>query len=327
MRTYKNASAVRVCMAVVFSLSAAFALADSTFENIKASDYPFTGCSGKITVTGTFSIDKDYNVSQIPITELIIQGVLVFTANKDFILPANAILRLDGSGRISTDSPCSNAKRIIIGTTVASCVGASSNYSFDQINLTGGFTNLGPLPVTLTSFQARAGNSFISLYWTTASELNNDYIAVERSADGVEFQEIGRVKGQGTTEQPQDYQFTDAQPLPGINYYRLRQVDFDGTMEYHKVVAVDFRPKGAAAKELTAFPSPATDALQVRLAAPFQTEAIYTITDLQGRVVLRGVFPAQSAQETISIQSLPSGLFVLSLFHDGRTEAVRFGKR
>ncbi len=185
----------------------------------------------------------------------------------------------------------------------------------------------GALPIELLDFKAEVVQSSALLTWRTASELNNDYMAVERSADGVEFQEIGRVKGQGTTEQPQDYQFTDAQPLPGINYYRLRQVDFDGTMEYHKVVAVDFRPEGAAAKELTAFPSPATDALQVRLAAPFQTEAIYTITDLQGRVVLRGVFPAQSAQETISIQSLPSGLFVLSLSHDGQTEAVRFVKR
>ncbi|MBK8655673.1 MAG: T9SS type A sorting domain-containing protein [Haliscomenobacter sp.] len=185
----------------------------------------------------------------------------------------------------------------------------------------------GALPIALFDFKAEAFQSSALLTWRTASELNNDYMAVERSADAIEFQEIGRVKGQGTTQQPQDYRFTDEDPLPGINYYRLRQVDIDGAMEYHKVVAVDFRPEGAASTGLTAFPSPATDDLHVRLAAPFQSEAEYTVTDLQGRVVLRGVFPAQSAQETISIQPLPSGLFVLSLSQDGRTEVVRFVKR
>jgi hypothetical protein len=327
MRTYINARLARVLMVGIFSLSWAFATADCTFGNFSASSNPFAGCSGKITITGTFSIDQDYNVSALPITELIIRGTLVFTANKDLILPTNAILRLEGGGSINTGSPCSNSKRIVIGSTVASCVGASSNFSFDQLNLTGWFSNLGPLPITLANFEAKPGPSSVSLTWRTASELNNDYMAVERSADAIEFQEIGRVKGQGTTQQPQDYRFTDEDPLPGINYYRLRQVDFDGAMEYHNVVAVDFRPEGAAATGLTAFPSPATDNLHLRLAAPFQSEAEYTVTDLQGRVVLRGVFPAQSAQETISIQPLPSGLFVLSLSQDGRTEAVRFVKR
>ncbi|MBK8880370.1 MAG: T9SS type A sorting domain-containing protein [Haliscomenobacter sp.] len=185
----------------------------------------------------------------------------------------------------------------------------------------------GALPIELLDFKAEVIQSSALLTWRTASELNNDYMAVERSADAIEFQEIGRVKGQGTTQQPQDYRFTDEDPLPGINYYRLRQVDFDGAMEYHKVVAVDFRPEGAAAAGLTAFPSPATDDLQVRLAAPFQSEAEYIVTDLQGRIVLRGVFPAQSAQETISIQPLPAGLFVLSIQNAGRGERVRFVKR
>ncbi|MBK8044148.1 MAG: hypothetical protein IPK21_16750 [Haliscomenobacter sp.] len=259
MRTYINARLARVLMVGIFSLSWAFATADCTFGNFSASSNPFAGCSGKITITGTFSIDQDYNVSALPITELIIRGTLVFTANKDLILPTNTILRLEGGGSINTGSPCSNSKRIVIGSTVASCVGASSNFSFDQLNLTGWFSNLGPLPITLTNFEAKPGPSSVSLTWRTASELNNDYLIVERSANGTDFAALVRIKGLGTTDGPQDYQFSDHTPLAGINYYRLRQVDFDGTTEIHPTVSVLFN--GETQLGLSAFPNPASSVL------------------------------------------------------------------
>ncbi|MCB0557000.1 MAG: hypothetical protein KDD02_25860, partial [Phaeodactylibacter sp.] len=83
----------------------------------------------------------------------------------------------------------------------------------------------GVLPIHLLSFTGKAQASTIELQWATATEQNNDYMAVERSADGKVFDEIGRVPGHGTTLEPQSYTLTDRRPLPGINYYRLRQVD------------------------------------------------------------------------------------------------------
>ncbi|MBK6950228.1 MAG: T9SS type A sorting domain-containing protein [Haliscomenobacter sp.] len=314
MRTYINARLARVLMVGIFSLSWAFATADCTFGTISASSNPFAGCSGKITITGTFSIDQDYNVSALPITELIIRGTLVFTANKDLILPANAILRLEGGGSINTGSPCSNAKRIVIGSTVASCVGASSNFSFDQLNLAGGFSNLGPLPITLTNFEAKPGPSSVSLTWRTASELNNDYLIVERSANGTDFAALVRIKGLGTTDGPQDYQFTDHTPLAGINYYRLRQVDFDGTTKIHPTTSVLFN--GETQLGLSAFPNPASIALQVRWGGDAALETECRLFNLQGQLVFQSRLAPGILSLELPIQQMAPGAYLLQVIQE-----------
>ncbi|MBK8880368.1 MAG: T9SS type A sorting domain-containing protein [Haliscomenobacter sp.] len=325
MRTYINARLARVLMVGIFSLSWAFATADCTFGTISASSNPFAGCSGKITITGTFSIDQDYNVSALPITELIIRGTLVFTANKDLILPANAILRLEGGGSINTGSPCSNAKRIVIGSTVASCVGASSNFSFDQLNLAGGFSNLGPLPITLTNFEAKPGPSSVSLTWRTASELNNDYLIVERSANGTDFAALVRIKGLGTTDGPQDYQFTDHTPLAGINYYRLRQVDFDGTTEIHPTVSVLFN--GETQLGLSAFPNPASIALQVRWGGDAALETECRLFNLQGQLVFQSRLAPGILSLELPIQQMAPGAYLLQVIQGANVESLRVVKQ
>ncbi|MBK7478217.1 MAG: T9SS type A sorting domain-containing protein [Haliscomenobacter sp.] len=325
MRTYINARLARVLMVGIFSLSWAFATADCTFGTISASSNPFAGCSGKITITGTFSIDQDYNVSALPITELIIRGTLVFTANKDLILPANAILRLEGGGSINTGSPCSNAKRIVIGSTVASCVGASSNFSFDQLNLAGGFSNLGPLPITLTNFEAKPGPSSVSLTWRTASELNNDYLIVERSANGTDFAALVRIKGLGTTDGPQDYQFTDHTPLAGINYYRLRQVDFDGTTEIHPTVSVLFN--GETQLGLSAFPNPASIALQVRWGGDAALETECRLFNLQGQLVFQSRLAPGILSLELPIQQMAPGAYLLQVIQGAKVESLRVVKQ
>ncbi|MBK8655672.1 MAG: T9SS type A sorting domain-containing protein [Haliscomenobacter sp.] len=325
MRTYINARLARVLMVGIFSLSWAFATADCTFGNFSASSNPFAGCSGKITITGTFSIDQDYNVSALPITELIIRGTLVFTANKDLILPTNTILRLEGGGSINTGSPCSNSKRIVIGSTVASCVGASSNFSFDQLNLTGWFSNLGPLPITLTNFEAKPGPSSVSLTWRTASELNNDYLIVERSANGTDFAALVRIKGLGTTDGPQDYQFSDHTPLAGINYYRLRQVDFDGTTEIHPTVSVLFN--GETQLGLSAFPNPASSVLQVRWGGDAALETECRLFDLQGKLMFQSSFAPGTLTFDLPFQHLAPGAYALQMIQGAKVESLRVVKK
>lgn len=325
MRTYINARLARVLMVGIFSLSWAFATADCTFGTISASSNPFAGCSGKITITGTFSIDQDYNVSALPITELIIRGTLVFTANKDLILPTNTILRLEGGGSINTGSPCSNSKRIVIGSTVASCVGASSNFSFDQLNLAGGFSNLGPLPITLTNFEAKPGPSSVSLTWRTASELNNDYLIVERSANGTDFAALVRIKGLGTTDGPQDYQFSDHTPLAGINYYRLRQVDFDGTTEIHPTVSVLFN--GETQLGLSAFPNPASIALQVRWGGDAALETECRLFNLQGQLVFQSRLAPGILSLELPIQQMAPGAYLLQVIQGANVESLRVVKQ
>ena len=92
-------------------------------------------------------------------------------------------------------------------------------------------TTLVLLPVELTSFQARCLGDYAEISWTTASELNNDYFLVERSVNGEVWDVIANVDGQGTKNSETKYVIKDENPRGATAYYRLRQVDFDGTEE------------------------------------------------------------------------------------------------
>jgi hypothetical protein len=121
-------------------------------------------------------------------------------------------------------------------------------------------SNNAPLPVTLTTFTAARRGSANELRWSTATELNNEGFAVERSGDSRRWSEIGWVEGHGSTQEPQRYAFTDVSPLEGLNYYRLRQQDYDGRYEYSPVVTVRRRE----ASGFSVYPNPAQRQLWVQ---------------------------------------------------------------
>lgn len=96
-----------------------------------------------------------------------------------------------------------------------------------------------PLPVELVYFRASlTPEKLVNLEWQTASELNNDAFEVERSKDGFDFTSIARVNGAGTTATKNDYALLDQFPLSGTSYYRLKQIDFDGTYTYSPVISI-----------------------------------------------------------------------------------------
>ena len=104
------------------------------------------------------------------------------------------------------------------------------------------------LPIQLLSFTAQKYNNDHNslIQWSTASETNNNKFIVERSADLIEFTTIGEQNGAGNSHVAHDYSLVDAQPLNGVNYYRLKQVNFDGTFEYSNIVSLSFDNQNAA---------------------------------------------------------------------------------
>lgn len=94
-----------------------------------------------------------------------------------------------------------------------------------------------PLPVTWSDVSAKVANGSVLVEWSTYSEINNDYFEVEHSLDNENYNAIGRVEGSGISNIFQEYSFTHRNPLLGVNYYRIKQVDFDGTSDHSKVVA------------------------------------------------------------------------------------------
>jgi hypothetical protein len=126
--------------------------------------------------------------------------------------------------------------------------GASgNNIRIDNVTLAG----LAVLPIELAEFSATEENGKVALNWTTATETNNDFFSVQRSHDGLNFYEIGKIEAAGNSTTATDYNFTDDNPLPGINYYRLHQVDFDGKSSNSPVESLDFGSNAT----LSLFPS------------------------------------------------------------------------
>ena len=146
-----------------------------------------------------------------------------------------------------------------------------------------------PLPVELTLFTASAvRNADAALVWRTASEKNNDHFEVERSFSGTDFAPIAQVKGQGSTSAPTDYALTDAgvgaKAVAGVVYYRLKQVDLDGTVSYSPVRPVAFTKVAQPAISLYPNPAASNTALDLRQ-LPAGSYQVYLL-DATGRRVL-----------------------------------------
>lgn len=167
----------------------------------------------------------------------------------------------------------------------------------------------GVLPVTLAAFTATRTPQAVRCDWKTASELNNDYFSVERSADGREFTSIGTVAGRGTTAQATTYSYLDQQPLNGLAYYRLRQTDLDGTTHYSPIVAVAGCATCAdALQTLTLAPNPGTGLFRVLDANGQPASVTGTVLNTLGKVVQQ-----LNSQSTVDLQAQPAGIYLLKL--------------
>ncbi|NVO84749.1 T9SS type A sorting domain-containing protein [Hymenobacter terrestris] len=137
-----------------------------------------------------------------------------------------------------------------------------------------------PLPVTLVSFSAKASGAQVAIRWETASELNNKQFEVERSLDSRTFETVLTRAGQGTTNAATVYNEVDRQPLNGLSYYRLKQVDLDGKTSYSSIVPVSFLKAG----EVVMYPNPVADQLTITMNGGTEGVSV-TITDLSGRTI------------------------------------------
>ncbi|MGB3546215.1 MAG: T9SS type A sorting domain-containing protein [Saprospiraceae bacterium] len=180
------------------------------------------------------------------------------------------------------------------------------------------------LPVDFLSFTARNDNAAVVLDWSTATETDNDYFAVERSADGRDWSELNRVSGQGTTELVNEYQYRDLEPLSGRSLYRLRQVDYDGAYAYSALVSVTRGGKNDG-EAISVFPNPVTTGqLTAELSGDWTAGADLTLElhDLAGRIISRQLSAAASSI-TFPLENVPAGAYLLSVKRDGRSVSQR----
>jgi hypothetical protein len=170
------------------------------------------------------------------------------------------------------------------------------------------------LPVELRWFKGEFENNEVELTWRTESELNSDYFRVLHSSDGEEFEEVGTVGGLGTSSTGKNYSMIHARPARGVNYYQLRQVDFDGKETSFQVIRVMADP---AAEFLTLYPNPVESSgiLNVEFDVPQASTTInVAIFDLSGKALIQ--FTAQAndrgmAGYEINMAGLAPGMYVM----------------
>jgi len=166
-------------------------------------------------------------------------------------------------------------------------------------------------PVTYVNFEgSRVGQDNV-LNWSTATEIQNNYFIVERASDGVNFTALGTVKGNGTSTNLNQYGYTDKNvPLQTL-YYRLSQVDYNGTRNDSKIIAI--YPTGAA--NVTIYPNPATDQITVVFSATSAAKGSITFFNEIGIIVLEKAVTVNEGinNSVISVSSLPASVYFIKI--------------
>ena len=174
------------------------------------------------------------------------------------------------------------------------------------------------VPVELTSFAANVGNGNVTLNWTTATETNNSGFDVERSSDNINFNQIAFVNGHGSTTEPQSYAFIDNSITGGNYYYRLKQVDFDGSFEYTEVLEVNIRPETYSLSQN--YPNPFNPSTVIQFAVPTDAKVSIKLYNTLGQEVMQLVnqnYEAGSYRYQLNASSLSSGVYFYTIEANG----------
>ena len=214
----------------------------------------------------------------------------------------------DNNGLFNDDAPISGATALAgnvyqFAAVPGTILTDNSRFTLATINST-----TTPLPVNFVFFNAVAGNNSVLLTWATASENNSDYFEVQRSTDGTTWQPVTQVKAAGNSIAIIDYSTTDpTNGIMGTIYYRLKEVDLDGSSIYSQIQEVNIGNK----KQLQVFPSPTQNILYVQTTSA--AEKIAGLLDAAGQNTLTGLKITALGNDfySIDINSLPKGIYIL----------------
>ena len=180
--------------------------------------------------------------------------------------------------------------------------------SFSQYII--GKTGSTPLPIELVSFTAEKNISNVDTKWITASEKNSDYFTIERSQDAINFEFVAKVPATGNSNTLQKYATQDEKPYPGLSYYRLKQVDFDGTFNYSKIVAIDFLNEEYGIK---IYPNPTSDIITIDfLEQVLPPSTRVSLTNVYGQQLELNQIISKN-QINMDLSPLPSGIYFVGI--------------
>ncbi|MBX9850807.1 MAG: glycoside hydrolase family 9 protein [Cytophagaceae bacterium] len=178
------------------------------------------------------------------------------------------------------------------------------------------------LPVSLASFYGYNNEDHVYLSWTTATEVNNDHFEIEKSVDGVNYASIAKIKGSGNSSSIINYSYNDYDLVYGTVYYRIVQYDYDGSLAYSKVIALE-RVKPAY---MHVVPNPFSESANIIVYTLTKTKMELKISDMSGKVLISS--DSYSTNESISVgQDLPRGVYVIQAVFDNQVYTAKMVKQ
>lgn len=281
-----------------------------TMTNYELANIVLTSMSGFSNILGSFTnanpLEGSYPLSGIttngtPVVDILNYGYWTLSPNSS-MLAGNYKVTLKEKGHTNPSSdPLEYCviKRPDLGTPWAS-LGTHTNNTQSE---TGGIATAsrsdlnefshfaigkgsGPLPVTLITFNAKISGAAVICSWKTVAEVNNDYFTLQRSKDGKNFEDVGRIRGAGTSNNGHSYSYPDTKAYDGTSYYRLKQTDYDGVTEMFQTIRVNRSGNLASQKTLQVQPNPVQDEFSVQFTSEESGEAIIQIASMNGVTVL-----------------------------------------
>jgi hypothetical protein len=172
------------------------------------------------------------------------------------------------------------------------------------------------IPVELTSFAASVTNlGQVMLNWETATEINNQGFEIERRTESSEYRTVGFVEGYGTTTEQRSYSYLDQTVEQGVNFYRLKQVDFDGSFSYSDEIEVDVT--GPLTFNLDQnYPNPFNPSTNINFSIPESGNvrlAVYNLVGEEVAILVDGFTHAGFYEATFDASNLPSGIYLYKL--------------
>ena len=250
-----------------------------------------------------------YNLSQIYQTDGASSFIKILSGyNEDFFDTTVAVVRYGGGGIKKLILTYGSGREVLRGQLTAQSI-FLTNLSWSNI-----------VPVQLIYFKGKMENSRSQLNWATATEINSDFFSVQRSIDLKDFVDIGKVKSAGDSRQRLEYSYFDEAPLPGVNYYRLKQVDKDGASEFSKIIAISPQSNGS---KFAIYPNPSNGS-EVNL----QFDSIdldgLRLIDMLGRDINFKIEAVSGSNlKIVPSHELPNGLYFVTYSANGQSRTTQ----
>jgi hypothetical protein len=282
-----------------------------TSANLANGDIFVIPANCSVTISGVVTMAKDITLQ--------LNGSLIFPTSGDKLnLTANSVIIAGPTGKLVG---VSNSNQIKIGTGSAEWSGPGTlNGPFI---ITDGF-----LPIELIVFTGDFEQKVVYLQWKTATETNNDYYVLEKSADGVNFSDLATIKSLapgGTSQSPLSYNYIDQDLKDPVYYYRLRQVDLNKDSKRTNSISVKIYTA-----DFSIFPNPNNGTFNINVpSVQLHEELSVKIYDAMGNLVHESTEPVKnqnitgSSVEVVPPQILPKGVYTSIITFEGQSHILK----